>query len=188
MYIAGGGHRGGGAQPAQGWNGAQPLALRTLQEASARQLTPAERAAWTSGEEGRRRASVYLTRPPSTRNHTWESDHKQLPILVLAPRGPAVRPWLTTVVDDSTRAILGWALSLTPHAGTVLTALHMALVYDVERSPLGAVPAQKRIDRGLEFAAAVHDAMDTLCVHLHRLPVRQADRKGKIERLHRTMD
>ncbi|GAA3466966.1 hypothetical protein [Nonomuraea roseola] len=108
--------------------------------------------------------------------------------MVLAPRGPAVRPWLTTVVDDSTRAILGWALSLTPHAGTVLTALHMGLVYDLARSPLGPCPPRNASTRGLEFAAAVYDAMAALCVHLHRLPVRQAHRKGKIERPHRTMD
>ncbi|WP_431904914.1 hypothetical protein [Nonomuraea sp. bgisy101] len=62
-----------------GWGGAASVVLRTLQRAFGRQLTPAGRAAWTSGEEGRRRSSVYLTRPPSTRNHTWESDHKQLP-------------------------------------------------------------------------------------------------------------
>ncbi|MFD1939602.1 hypothetical protein ACFSKW_49900 [Nonomuraea mangrovi] len=108
--------------------------------------------------------------------------------MVLAPRRPAVRPWLTTVDDDSTRAVLGWALSLTLHAGTVLTALHMGLVDDVERGPFGAVPAQTRIDRGLEFAAAVYHAMAALCVHVHRLPARQAHRKGKIERLHRTID
>ncbi|MFD1935525.1 hypothetical protein ACFSKW_29045 [Nonomuraea mangrovi] len=124
----------------QGWTGATPLALRTLQEAFARQLTPAERAAWIRGEEGRRQASVYLTRPRSLRNHTWEADHKQLPIVVLPPRGPALKPWLTTVVDDGTRALLGWTLAVTPHTGTVLTAFHMALVYDVERRSTTASP------------------------------------------------
>ncbi|MBA2897740.1 putative transposase [Nonomuraea soli] len=177
----------------QGWAGARPLALRTLQEAFARQLTPAERAAWRTGEDGRRQASVYLTRPRSPRNHTWEADHKQLPIVVLPPRGPALKPWLTTVVDDGTRALLGWAIAVTPHTGTVLTAFHMALVYDVERGPFGAVPALVRIDRGLEFAAgAVYDVLAALCVDRHRLPsrkaYRKAYRKGKVERIHRTID
>jgi hypothetical protein len=31
------------------------------------------------------------------RNQIWEMDHKELPVLVLPPRGPAVKPWLTTV-------------------------------------------------------------------------------------------
>ncbi|MFI6536754.1 integrase core domain-containing protein [Nonomuraea sp. NPDC050547] len=172
-----------------GWAGARPLALRTLQEAFARQVTPAERAAWRTGEEGRRQASVYLTRPRSSRNHTWEADHKQLPIVVLPPRGPALKPWLTTVVDDGTRALLGWAIAVTPHAGTVLTAFHMALVYDVERGPFGAVPSLVRIDRGMDFAAgAVYDVLAALCVDRHRLPSRMAHRKGKVERIHRTID
>jgi putative transposase len=47
-------------------------------------------------------------------------------VLVLPPRGPAVRPWLTTIIDDGTRVLAGWAIALTPHAGTVLTALRPA--------------------------------------------------------------
>jgi putative transposase len=46
-----------------GWVQARPVALRTLQRAFAEQLTPAERAYWTTGEQGRRAADVYLTRP-----------------------------------------------------------------------------------------------------------------------------
>jgi len=172
-----------------GWAGAEPVSLRTLQESFARELTPAERAAWRSGEEGHRQAQVYLQRPPMPRNHTWETDHKQLPILVLPPRGPAVKPWLTTVVDDGTRALLGWAIAITPHAGTVLTALRMAMVHEPERGPFGAVPTLVRIDRGLEFAAAaVHQALAALCVDEHRLPAFTPHRKGKVERIQRTVD
>lgn len=173
----------------QGWAGAEPVTLRTLQRAFTRALSPAERAGWSSGEQARREAGVYLVRPAAHRNQVWEADHKKLPILVLPPRGPAVCPWLTTIVDDGTRALLGWALALTPHAGTVLTALRMALVCDAERGPFGAIPALVRIDRGLEFAAApVREALAALCVEVLRLPARQPHRKGKIERLHRTID
>ncbi|WP_211267383.1 hypothetical protein [Nonomuraea candida] len=60
----------------------------------------------------------------------------------------------------------------------------MALVYDPARGPYGY-----RIDRGLEFAAtAVRDVFAALCVTSHRLPSYQPHRKGKIERLHRTID
>ncbi|RJL23166.1 Mu transposase C-terminal domain-containing protein [Bailinhaonella thermotolerans] len=173
----------------QGWAQAPPLARRTLAEAFARELTTAERAAWRTGEQGRRAASVYLSRPAAGRNQVWELDHKKLPILVLPPRGPAVCPWLTSVVDDGTRSLVGWAIALSPHAGTVLTAVRMALVYDPQRGPFGAVPAAVRIDRGLEFAAvAVRDALAALCVDTCRLPAFQPHRKGKIERLHATID
>ncbi|MEV0399432.1 transposase family protein [Actinoallomurus sp. NPDC050550] len=172
-----------------GWRAARPVSERTLQRAFERELTPAERAAWRSGEEGRRAASVYLTRAPAHRNRVWEMDHKQLPILVLPPRGPALCPWLTSVVDDGTRALVGWAIVLSPHAGTVLTAIRMALAYDPARGPFGAVPASFRIDRGLEFAAgSVRDVFAALCVAEHRLPGYQPHRKGKVERLHQTIE
>lgn len=46
-----------------GWYGASAVTLRTLQRAFEREFTPAELAAWRTGEDGRRAASVYLTRP-----------------------------------------------------------------------------------------------------------------------------
>ena len=172
-----------------GWRGAPPVTMRTLQRAFRRELTAAEASAWAEGEEGHRAAGVYLTRPAGHRNQVWEMDHKQLPILVMPPRGAACCPWLTTVVDDATRALAGWAIALTPHAGTVLTAVRMALVHDPARGPFGAIPARVRIDRGLEFAAgAVHDAFGALCIDPRRMPAFSPHRKGKVERVHRTID
>ncbi|WP_203790384.1 hypothetical protein [Paractinoplanes rishiriensis] len=95
-----------------GWTGARPVTERTPQRAFERELTPAELAAWRTGKDGRRAASVYLTWPAAGRNVVWELDHKQLPILVLPSRGPAVCPWLTSVIDDGTRALVGWAIAL----------------------------------------------------------------------------
>ena len=173
----------------EGWRGAQPVAIRTLQKAFRRELTAAEAAAWAEGEEGQRAAGVYLTRPAGHRNQTWEMDHTQLPILVMPPRGAACCPWLTSVIDDATRVLAGWAIALTPHTGTVLTAVRMALVHDPARGPFGAIPAQVRIDRGLEFAAeAVRDAFAALSIDQRRLPAFQPHRKGKVERVHRTID
>jgi putative transposase len=116
-------------------------------------------------------------------------DHKKLPIVVLPPRGPAVCPWLTTIVDDGTRALVGWAIALTPHTGTVLTAMRMALTQDPARGPFGGIPAGVRIDRGLEFASGpIKDVFATLCVDANRLPAFMPFRKGKVERIHLTID
>lgn len=173
----------------QGWRRARPVSLRTLQVAFAEQLTEAEAALWRSGEGARRDAEVYLSRPPSSRNQVWEMDHKQLPVLVMPPRGAAVSPWMTTIVDDATRSLVGWAITLTPHSGTVLTAIRAGLVEDAERGPFGAVPALVRIDRGLEFASsAVTGALKALGVDVHRLPGYTPHRKGKVERFHRTLE
>jgi hypothetical protein len=71
----------------------------------------------------------------------------------------------------------------------VLTALRMALTHDPARGPFGAVPAGVRIDRGLEFAAqAVKDAPAALCLDPNRLPGYTPHRKGKVERLHLTIE
>ncbi|MFJ9523644.1 Mu transposase C-terminal domain-containing protein [Kitasatospora sp. NPDC101801] len=174
---------------ADGWRDARPVALRTLQRAFADQLPAAERAAWRVGERGRRAAGVYLRRPDAPRGRVWEMDHKQLPVLVLPPRGGALCPWLTTVVDDGCRGLLGWALAVHPSAGTVLTAMRMAMAYEPELSPFGAVPERVRVDGGLEFAAgAVKAALGTLAVVVHRLPPYTPHRKGKVERLNRTIE
>ncbi|MEV4283566.1 hypothetical protein [Actinoplanes xinjiangensis] len=77
--VAGLGQVAGAPVPAflvQGWTGASAVTPRTLQRAFERDLTPAELAAWCTGEKGRRAASVYLTRPVTGRNVVWELDHK----------------------------------------------------------------------------------------------------------------
>ncbi|WP_281154664.1 transposase [Streptomyces sp. HYC2] len=174
---------------AEGWASAKPVPERTLYRAFTIDLTPAERAAWKSGEAGRRAGSVYLRRSDALRGRCWEMDHKQLPILVLPPKGKALAPWLTTVVDDGTRALLGWAIAVTPTSGTVLTAMRMALTHEPDISPFGAVPELVRIDRGLEFAAsAVKEVLGGLAVVMHRLPAFTPHRKGKVERLNLTIE
>ncbi|MER7669629.1 Mu transposase C-terminal domain-containing protein [Kitasatospora sp. NPDC096128] len=174
---------------AEGWSDAASVTRRTLARAFEREMTPAERAAWKVGEEGRRAKNVYLRRPDAGRGQVWEMDHKQLPLLVLPPKGRPIMPWLTTVVDDGTRGLLGWALAVYPSSATVLTAMRMALVHEEGRSPFGAVPSRVRIDRGLEFAAsAIEQVIGALCVTVHRLPAYMPFRKGKVERLNLTIE
>ncbi|WP_433464081.1 hypothetical protein [Spirillospora sp. CA-128828] len=110
----------------EGWAGAPPVGERSLYRAFEQELTPAFVAGVTGGERARRTKLVYLRREASFRNQVWEGDYKNLPVLVLPPRGKACTPWVTMFLDDATRVITGWAISLTPHAGTVLTALRMA--------------------------------------------------------------
>src|SRR5204863_1684368 len=91
-------------------------------------------------------------------------------------------------VDDATSLITGWAIAVTPHAGTVLTALRMGMLPD-DAGPSCGVPGMLRLDRGLEFAAdSVKAAAAALGVEVHVLPAYQANGKGKIERVNRTVD
>jgi putative transposase len=176
------------AELLSGWAGARPVTVRTLYRAFEAQMTPAAQAAARHGERARRAKQVYLRRPATRRNEVWEGDHKNLPILVLPPRGRAIRPWITMFIDDGTRVISGWALSPTAHTGTVLTALRMGMLAD-PCGPATGVPEALRLDQGLEFAAdAVAAAAQTLGIETLRLPGYHPHLKGKIERVFRTVE
>ncbi|MGH3097704.1 MAG: Mu transposase C-terminal domain-containing protein [Streptosporangiales bacterium] len=164
--------------------------LRSLQEAFARDLTPGERAAAVDGVEGRRRHEVYLRWAPHARNELWEGDHVELPVLVLAPRAQQPRkPWATLFIEAYSRLIMGWALSLYPTSAVVLAALRRGIVVDAERGPFGGLPAKLRPDNGLEFVAgALKRSTAALGVELVPAPAYTPFRKGKVERVNRTLD
>ena len=44
-------------------------------------------------------------------NAIWQADHTPLDILLIRPDGEAAKPWLTTVIDDYSRAVAGYFLS-----------------------------------------------------------------------------
>jgi hypothetical protein len=74
--------------------------------------------------EGQRRHTVYLRWEAEHRNQRWEADHVELPVLVLPPRARRPRTaWATLFLDAFSRLVMGWALSVTPSAATVLAAL-----------------------------------------------------------------
>jgi putative transposase len=42
-------------------------------------------------------------------NAIWQADHTLLDMTILDANGEAVRPWLTIIIDDYSRAIAGYA-------------------------------------------------------------------------------
>lgn len=176
------------ARAAAGATGLPSLA--TLQRAFAEQLTPGERADAVDGTEGRRRHQVYLRWAPDRRNALWEADHKELPVLVMAPRAQQPRkPWVTLFIEAYSRLIMGWALSLHPNAAVVLAALRRGIVVDPARGPFGGLPEKLVPDNGLEFAAAaLRRSSAALGIELAPTPKYQGYAKGKVERVNRTLD
>jgi putative transposase len=53
-------------------------------------------------------------REASGPNAIWQADHSPLDILLVRPDGEPAKPWLTTVLDDYSRAIAGYFLSFEP--------------------------------------------------------------------------
>jgi len=121
------------------------------------------------------------------RNEVWQADHKQLEVLVAFPgRRRALRPWVTSVIDDRSRRVMGWAISVVPSAAEVLAALRDAMLLDDQGR--GGIPERLRVDRGLEFCAtAIQTACLALGVCFDQTTAYAPQQKGKVERLHGTI-
>ena len=160
---------------------------REVQRRFATTLTAAERAAAHGGELARRAHSLHLRWEAGHRNEVWQADHKQLDVLVIAPGRTRPRaPWVTWCVDDYSRAVMGWALSLQPSSAEVLAALRASMLPSA--NGLAGRPRRLRVDNGLEFTArAVGEACAALDVELDLTRAYQPQEKGKVERLHRTL-
>jgi putative transposase len=163
---------------------------QTLGRALQRALSPAQRDVARRGDVAVRDRAVYLRHEARFRGECYEGDHKQLSIEVLAPRAQRPqRPWVTLFLDQFSRLIVGWAISLLPTQAEVLAALRMAVTADPERGGFGGMPVLLRWDRGLEFAAdSIAQATLALGCVSQRTDAYCPWQKGKIERLNRTIE
>lgn len=157
--------------------------------AFARALSRGRRAGITQGERARRDFDTYLTRHPQFRNECWEADHTQLAVRVVLPDRRLVKPWATIFVDTYSRAILGWAIAVTPSQESVLGALRTAISTDGLYGGIGGVPMAIRFDQGKEFLArAVRVAAAGLVIDMRPQPGYTPHLKGSIERLNETVE
>lgn len=130
-------------------------------------------------------------REAAASNEMWQADHTVLDILALDDDGAPVRPWLTVVLDDHSRAIPGYFLSFdAPSALNTALALRQA----IWRKPnpewiVSGIPEQLYVDNGSDF---ISEHMEQACIALkirliHSMPGRPRGR-GKIERVFRTIN
>ncbi|MEC3998881.1 transposase family protein [Actinacidiphila sp. DG2A-62] len=163
--------------------------LTTLHRALRRDLDAGERAGLALGPEAARAHDVFGKRPASWRNHAWESDHVQAPLLVDAD-GDLVRPWITWFIDTATKVITGTAVTPGhPSRASVLAALRAAVVREEPYGPAGGVPEQVRVDRGKDFlSTAVTTALGAMGVTVKDLPAYSPHLKGTVENLNRAAD
>jgi transposase InsO family protein len=161
----------------------------TYRRAVSRSLGPALRAYAAEGRRAAKQATLQIPQTIPERNFLWVIDHKQLDTPVMASpyhRKPGY-PWLTSVVDVYSRAILGWVLSMRPARGEVVIALAEACTSSHERGPFAGGPLNIMHDTGPELNAQITTAA---CVLLgaDALPRRAWDPEPFIERFHRTID
>lgn len=124
-------------------------------------------------------------------NALWQADHTLLDVWISDERGRQVRPWLTLIVDDYSRAVCGYVLSTeVPGALQIALALRHAIRPKTNTQwPVQGLPNQLYTDRGRDFLS---DHIEEICLRLHigvlRARPRQPRGKGKIERLFRTLN
>jgi putative transposase len=145
------------------------------------------------GSAGYREHQLYLRNDYPHRMHSLLLDHTELPIFVV-PRGlkHAVKPWITAVMDGSTRYVLSWVVTFgRPTAEEVRAALVQAMTLRLAPdgdTVVGGRPLKAVWDRGLEFLATL---ITESCLRLNVMPIAlpaySPHLKGRLERFWRTL-
>jgi putative transposase len=99
-------------------------------------------------------------------NAIWQADHTELDILILDSNGAVIRPWLTTVMDDYSRAVSGYMLFLgAPSALHTSLALRQAIWRKQNPDwPVCGIPDVLYVDHGSDFTS-IH--LDQVAADLH---------------------
>lgn len=124
-------------------------------------------------------------------NAVWQADHTLLDLWVRDERDRPVRPWLTVILDDHSRAVAGYALSLdAPSALQTALALRQAIWRKEDASwHVQGIPGRFYTDHGSDFTSRhLEQVAADLRIHLvFSLPGAPRGR-GKIERFFATVN
>jgi len=124
-------------------------------------------------------------------NALWQADHTWLDVLVLDANGEAVRPWLTIIMDDYSRAVAGYTLFLeAPTTLQTALALRQAMWRKPQAAwPVCGIPDVLYVDHGSDFTS-IH--LEQVAVDLHFQlvfsTVGRPQGRGKVERLFGTLN
>jgi putative transposase len=124
-------------------------------------------------------------------NALWQADHTLLDILVLDANGEAVRPWLTIIMADYSRAIAGYAIFLgAPTALHTALALRQAMWSKPNAAwPVCGIPDVLYVDHGSDFTSTHLDQVAAdLRFQLVNSSVGRPQGRGKVERLFGTLN
>jgi putative transposase len=132
------------------------------------------------------RYDLLYRREASRSNEMWQADHTPLDMRVLDERGRPARPWLTIVLDDYSRAVAGYALSLhDPSSIQTALALRQAIWHKGEAHwSVCGIPNTFYTDHGSDFTSR---HLEQVAADLHMALVFSIAGKprgrGKVERI-----
>ena len=121
----------------------------------------------------------------------WQADHTLLDVLVLDGSGKPARPWLTTVVDDHSRAVAGYMVFLgAPSVLNTCLALRHAIWRKADPAwPVCGVPDALYVDHGSDFTSSHLDQVAAaLRFRVVYSAVGRPQGRGKVERLFGTLN
>lgn len=125
-------------------------------------------------------------------NELWQADHMLLDILILQEnKGKPIRPWLTIIIDDYSRAIAGYELSfLAPSAMKTALALRQAIWRKQEPQwSICGIPSILYTDHGSDFTSKhIEQVCIDLKIQLIFSTIGEPRGRGKIERFFRTLN
>lgn len=99
------------------------------------------------------------------------------------------RPWLTTVMESSSRSVLSSVFGYDqPDQFVVASAIRQAILHD-EMKEMGGIPSEIWVDNGKDFVSHhVRELTRELGITLNILPPHQPQKKGIIERFFRVLN
>jgi putative transposase len=128
-------------------------------------------------------------------NAIWQADHTLLDLLVLDEGGMPVRPWLTVILDDHSRAVAGYMAFLgaplgAPSVLNTCLALRKAIWRKADPAwPVCGIPDALYVDHGSDFTSNHLDQVAAaLRFQVIYSAVGRPQGRGKIERLFGTLN
>lgn len=138
----------------------------------------------------RDRYELALRRQSGRPNECWQADHTELDILVLDADRTPVRPWLTVIEDDCSRAVAGYTVFAgAPSALNLSLALRQAIWTKPNPAwPVHGIPEVLYADHGSDFISThlAQAALD-LRIRLVHSTVGRPQGRGKLERFFGTI-
>jgi putative transposase len=131
-----------------------------------------------------------LLREAKQQNDIWQCDHKDLKIWAVDENGKIGKVWITAILDDYSRMIPGYFLSITaPNSMKIATALRQAIwAKEDKRWPVAGIPEVFYSDHGPDFMSShIEIVAADLGMQLVNTIVFKPRGRGKIERFFRTL-
>ena len=139
----------------------------------------------------RDRYELLLRRRAERPNATWQVDHTELDILIVGADGKPERPWMTSVIDDYSRAICGYTVFTgAPSAINTALALRQAIWRKSDPAwPMFGLPDVLHIDHGSDFTSQhIEYTAVALKIRLIYSTVGRPQGRGKVERFFGTVN